>query len=118
MHFGFIWSLDSELLSSCLSELKLKQSEEGGLKGQGGLNPPAETCRSNIDQRGVVPAGTELLQLNNNTNTSKPNVEETVNLITNRLKERRRELGIPDSIKVGTAEMPSLHTHGYYYSNL
>ncbi|XP_062287022.1 protein FAM13B-like [Scomber scombrus] len=88
-----------------LKELKLKQSEEGGLKGQGDLNPPAETCRSNIDQRGVIPAGTELLQLNNNTNTSKLNVEETVNLITNRLKERRRELGIPDSIK----EMSHFH---------
>ncbi|XP_042288901.1 protein FAM13A-like [Thunnus maccoyii] len=81
-----------------LKELKLRQSEEGGLKGQGGLNPPAETCRTNIDQRGVVLAGTELQQLNNNTNT-KPNVEETVNIITNRLKERRRELGIPDTIK-------------------
>ena len=45
--------------------------------------------------------GTELQQLNNNSNT-KPNVEETVNIITNRLKERQRELGLPDNIKVDT----------------
>ncbi|KAM7385424.1 hypothetical protein PAMP_001509 [Pampus punctatissimus] len=81
-----------------LKELKLRQSEEGELKRQRGLNPPAETCRTNMDQRGVVLTGTELQQLNNNTKT-KPNVEETVNIITNRLKERRRELGLPGSIK-------------------
>lgn len=73
-----------------LKEMKLRQSEETGLRGQ------AETCRTNIDQREAT--GTELQQLNNNTNT-KPNVEETVNIISNRLKERRRELGLPDSIK-------------------
>ncbi|XP_008278639.1 protein FAM13A-like isoform X2 [Stegastes partitus] len=81
-----------------LKEMKLRQSEESGLRGQGGFNPVAETCRTNMDQREAVPTGTELQQLNNNSNT-KPNVEETVNIITNRLKERRRELGLPDSIK-------------------
>ncbi|XP_039996064.1 protein FAM13A-like isoform X2 [Xiphias gladius] len=81
-----------------LKELKLRQLEEGGLRGQRGFNPSAETCRSNIDQREAALTGTELQQLNNNSNT-KPNVEETVNIITNRLKERRRELGLPDSIK-------------------
>ncbi|KAM7408509.1 hypothetical protein PAMA_002303 [Pampus argenteus] len=81
-----------------LKELKLRQSEEGELKRQRGLNPPTEMCRTNMDQRGVVLTGTELQQLNNNAKT-KPNVEETVNIITNRLKERRRELGLPNSIK-------------------
>ncbi|XP_070697691.1 protein FAM13A-like [Pempheris klunzingeri] len=81
-----------------LKELKMRQSEDGGLRGQRGFNPSAETCRTNIDQREAALTGTELQQLNNNSNT-KPNVEETVNVITNRLKERRRELGLPDSIK-------------------
>ncbi|XP_026046981.1 protein FAM13A-like isoform X1 [Astatotilapia calliptera] len=69
-----------------LKELKLRQSKE------------AETCRGNTDKQEAVPTGTELQQLNNNSN-AKPNVEETVNIITNRLKERRQELGLPDSIK-------------------
>ncbi|KAM9365206.1 protein FAM13A-like [Pholidichthys leucotaenia] len=75
-----------------LKEMKLKQSEE--------LRPKlsAETYITNIDQKDSAPTGTELQQLSNNSNT-KPNVEETVNTITNRLKERRRELGVPDSIK-------------------
>ncbi|XP_076598356.1 protein FAM13A-like [Chaetodon auriga] len=81
-----------------LKELKLRQSEEGGLRGQGGSNLSAETCRTNIDQREAALTGTELQQLNNNSN-SKPKVEETVNMISNRLKERRRELGLPDGIK-------------------
>lgn len=78
----------------------MRQSEDGGLRGQGGFNPPAETCRTNIDQREAALTGTELQQLNNN---SKPHVEETVNIVANRLKERRRELGLPESIKVGIA---------------
>ncbi|XP_035519150.1 protein FAM13A-like isoform X2 [Morone saxatilis] len=81
-----------------LKELKLRQSEEGGQTGQGGFNLSGETCWTNTDHREAALTGTELQQLNNNSNT-KPNVEETVNIITNRLKERRRELGLPDSIK-------------------
>uniref|UniRef100_UPI0037E869DF protein FAM13C-like n=1 Tax=Semicossyphus pulcher TaxID=241346 RepID=UPI0037E869DF len=81
-----------------LKELKLKQSVEGSQGGQGGFNPSAETRRPTTDHREAAPTGTELQQLNNNSN-AKPNVEETVNIITNRLKERRRELGLPDSIK-------------------
>ncbi|XP_050932838.1 protein FAM13A isoform X17 [Lates calcarifer] len=81
-----------------LKELKLRQSEGGRLRGQVGFNPPAETCRTNTDQREAAPTGTELQQLNNNSN-ARPNVEETVNIITNRLKEKRRELDLPDSIK-------------------
>ncbi|XP_010787259.1 protein FAM13C isoform X1 [Notothenia coriiceps] len=80
-----------------LKELKLRQSE-GGVKGQGDFNPPSETRRTNSDQREAAPTGTELQQLNNNSNI-KANVEETVNTISNRLKERRRELGLPDSAK-------------------
>ncbi|XP_035461280.2 protein FAM13A isoform X2 [Scophthalmus maximus] len=81
-----------------LKELKLRQSEDAGLRGQGGLNPPVKTRRTNKDQREAALTGTDLRQRNNNSN-SKPNVEETLNTITNRLKERRRELGVPDSIK-------------------
>lgn len=57
--------------------------------------------------------GTELQQLNNNT---KPMVEETVNIITNRLKERQRELGLPEGIKVGIAERLSPHTHTHTHT--
>ncbi|XP_072247683.1 protein FAM13A-like [Leuresthes tenuis] len=78
-----------------LREMKLRQPEESEPKGPRSFGPRADTCRTNIDQR---EAGTELQQLNNNSNT-KPDVEETVNTIANRLKERRRELGLPDSIK-------------------
>ncbi|XP_042358198.1 protein FAM13A-like [Plectropomus leopardus] len=81
-----------------LKELKMRQSEEGGLRGQGDFSPSAETCRTNTDLREAATTGTELQQLNNNSN-AKPHVEETVNIITNRLKERRRELGLPDSVK-------------------
>ncbi|KAJ4948681.1 hypothetical protein JOQ06_020211 [Pogonophryne albipinna] len=80
-----------------LKELKLRQSE-GGMKGQGDFNPSSETRRTNSDQKEAAPTGTELQQLNNNSNI-KANVEETVNTISNRLKERRRELGLPDSVK-------------------
>ncbi|KAI4813194.1 hypothetical protein KUCAC02_024538 [Chaenocephalus aceratus] len=80
-----------------LKELKLRQSE-GGMKGQGDFNPPSETRRTNSDQKEAAPTGTELQQLNNNSNI-RANVEETVNTISNRLKERRRELGLPDSVK-------------------
>ncbi|XP_049927550.1 protein FAM13A-like isoform X2 [Epinephelus moara] len=81
-----------------LKELKLRQSEDGGLRGQRDFHQSPETCRTNTDHREAAPTGTELQTLNNNSNT-KPNVEETVNTITNRLKEKRRELGLPDSIK-------------------
>ena len=55
-----------------------------------------------MDQKEAALTGTELQQLNNNSNT-KPNVEETVNTIANRLKERRREMGLPESVKVSAA---------------
>ncbi|XP_036071565.1 protein FAM13A isoform X2 [Oryzias melastigma] len=74
-----------------LKEMKLRQSG-------GGFSSTAETCRNALSQKEAAPAGTELQPLNNNSIT-KPSVEETVNAITNRLKERRRELGLPDSIK-------------------
>ncbi|XP_078788077.1 protein FAM13A isoform X4 [Oryzias latipes] len=74
-----------------LKEMKLRQS---GVR----VSSTAETCRNTLSQKEAVPAGTALQPLNNNSIT-KPSVEETVNMITNRLKERRRELGLPDSIK-------------------
>ncbi|XP_038149806.1 protein FAM13B-like isoform X1 [Cyprinodon tularosa] len=81
-----------------LKEIKLKQSEESGVKGTRGISPAAETYRTHMDQWEAGPTGTELQPINNNGNT-KAKVEETVNLITNRLRERRSELGLPDSLK-------------------
>ncbi|KAM4591300.1 protein FAM13A-like isoform 2-T2 [Odontesthes bonariensis] len=81
-----------------LKEMKLRQPEESVPKGPRSFSPRADTWRTSTDQREAAPTGTELQQLNNNSNT-KPDVEETVNTIANRLKERRRELGLPDSIK-------------------
>nr|XP_015800286.2 protein FAM13A isoform X1 [Nothobranchius furzeri] len=75
-----------------------KQLKEMKLRQSGGFSPSSETCRTNMDQREAGPTGTELQQLNNN-NNPKPNVEETFNSITNRLKEKRQELGLPDSIE-------------------
>ncbi|XP_041645601.1 protein FAM13B-like isoform X2 [Cheilinus undulatus] len=102
-----------------LKELKLRQSEEGALRG---LHPSVETCRTTIDHREAAVTGTELQKFNNNTNT-KPNVEETVNIITDRLKERRRELGVPDAIKEMshfqmTLEKTSLQKCLLYYESL
>ncbi|CAJ1067190.1 protein FAM13B-like isoform X1 [Xyrichtys novacula] len=82
-----------------LKELKLRQSAEIELMEQRVFNPSAETHGTTTDHREAALAGTELQQLNNNNTNTKPNVEETVNIITNRLKERRHELGLPDSIK-------------------
>ncbi|XP_029377468.1 protein FAM13A-like isoform X2 [Echeneis naucrates] len=81
-----------------LKELKLRQSEDVGLRAQGCFNTPAETNTTNTDQKEAALTGAELQHLNNNSNTS-PNVEETVNVIANRLKERRQELGLPDNIQ-------------------
>ncbi|XP_074502338.1 protein FAM13A-like isoform X1 [Sebastes fasciatus] len=104
-----------------LKELKLRQSAEGGLTGQGDSNPSVETCRTNINQREAALTGTELQQRNNS--NTKPNVEETVNMITNRLKERRRELGLPDNVKEMshfqiTMEKASLQKCLLYFENL
>lgn len=101
---NFIFNVLSWTSILFYSEINLRQPEDSGLKGLGGLSPRAETCRMNVDQREAVPTGTGLQQLNNNSN-AKPSVEETVNMIINRLKERRRELGLPDSIKVVIAEV-------------
>ncbi|MEQ2299557.1 hypothetical protein AMECASPLE_016389 [Ameca splendens] len=81
-----------------LKEMNLKQSEESGMKELRGFSPTGENWRTDIDQCESGPKGTELQPINNNSN-NKPNVEETVNLITNRLRERRSELGLPDNIK-------------------
>lgn len=94
-------------------ELKLRQSQERRPRGQEAFNPATETRRGYIGQKVAALTGTELQQLNNS--NTKPNVEETVNIITNRLKERRREMGLPDNIKVGVVEMPSPHTHTHTY---
>ncbi|XP_026165081.1 protein FAM13A-like isoform X2 [Mastacembelus armatus] len=105
-----------------LKELKIRQSQEGSLRGQGVFIPPVEICRTYKDQNKAAIRGTELQHLNNNSNT-KPNVEETVNIIRNRLKERRRELGLPDNIKEMsqfhlTMEKTNMQKCLLYYENL
>lgn len=65
----------------------------------------AVVSRSKSDQSETAPAGSEQQQQQLNNNSSfKPKVEDTVNLITNMLKERRRELDLPDGLEVGTAK--------------
>lgn len=81
------------------TELKLRQTDEAGLRRQRDFYPSGKSCKTNEDHREVSVTGSELQVLNNNGNT-KPDVEETVNVISNRMKERRRELGLPDDIKV------------------
>ncbi|KAK2824450.1 hypothetical protein Q5P01_021625 [Channa striata] len=105
-----------------LKELKLRQSEEGRSRGNGSFNTATETCRSRIDQKVTALTGTELQQLNNNSN-NKPSVEETVNIVSNRLKDRRRELGLPDNIKEMshfqmTMEKTSMQKCLLYYESL
>ncbi|XP_068597108.1 protein FAM13C-like [Brachionichthys hirsutus] len=104
-----------------LKELKLRQSEDGELRGRGGSNHSAETYRTKVDQRGAALAETELQQLNNS--NTKPEFEETVSIISNRLKEKRQELGLPDSIKEMshfqmTLEKTSLQKCLLYFENL
>lgn len=90
----------------------MTQSVDWGLRGQGGSKASTVLCRTNTDLRDAALTGTELQQLNNNGN-AKPKVEETFNIITNRMKERRRELGLPDSIKVSVAAVFAPHTYKY-----
>ncbi|XP_068423573.1 protein FAM13C-like isoform X2 [Clinocottus analis] len=104
-----------------LKELKLRQSEDGALRGRGHLNPSSETCSTSAVRREAALAGTQLQQLNDS--NTKTNVEETVNMITNRLKERRRELGLPDSVKEmshfqTTMEKASLQKCLLYFESL
>ncbi|KAF7662240.1 hypothetical protein LDENG_00241310 [Lucifuga dentata] len=105
-----------------LKELKLKQSAEGGLRERRCFNLSAEPCKSSTDQKGAPLTGAELQHLNNNSNT-KPSVEETVQTLTNRVKERRRELGLPDNIKdmshsQMTVEKTSLQKCLLYFESL
>lgn len=87
--------------------MKLSQSVDCRLQGRGGSDQ--STVLNNSDQRDATLAGSEpppqqQQQLNKNGN-SKPKVEDTVNMITNRLRERRGELGLPESLEVGVAEI-------------
>ncbi|XP_056291074.1 protein FAM13A-like isoform X2 [Pseudoliparis swirei] len=104
-----------------LKELKLRRSGEGGLRGPGDFSPSAETCSTSTGHREAALAGAELQLLNDS--NAKPDMEETVNMITNRLKERRRELGLPDSVEemshFQTAlEKASLQKCLLYFENL
>lgn len=86
---GYLFSV---CLIFCLHlELKLTQSIECGLRS-------GVTRRTAPDPREASLTETQLQHVNNNSN---PSTEDTVNLINNRLKERRRELGLPEAVKVG-----------------
>ncbi|XP_056148279.1 protein FAM13A-like [Lampris incognitus] len=82
-----------------LKELKLRQSTEVGLKEHRGPNSTDEQYRSKKDQQGALLTRTELQQLNNSSSNTRPSLEETVQTLTARLKDRHQELGLPDSIK-------------------
>lgn len=85
--------------------MKLSQSVDCRLRGSGGSDQSA--VLNNSEQRDATPAGSQQQQqqqLNKNGN-SKPKVEDTVNMITNRLRERRGELGLPEGLEVGVAEI-------------
>lgn len=74
-------------------ELKLTQSTERGLRSSGGKH------RTTTEQREASLTETEVQPVNNSNTT--PSMEETINLMNNRLKQRRRELGLPEAVKVG-----------------
>ncbi|CAL8299112.1 unnamed protein product [Merluccius merluccius] len=87
-----------------LKELKLKQlSHGGGRRDHRSSNPSSsssfssEVRRAGRDQQGAPLAGMELQQLDSSSN-SQPDVEETVQILSNRLGERRREQGLPDDL--------------------
>lgn len=67
-----------------------------------GLRPSGVKHRTSTEQRETPPTEPEVQHVNNG--NANPSMEETVNLINNRLKESRRELGLPEAIKVGTRE--------------
>ncbi|XP_040034249.2 uncharacterized protein LOC120820488 isoform X2 [Gasterosteus aculeatus] len=99
-----------------LKELKQRQSEG---RREGDFIPSPETCSTSTDQREAALTGSELQHLHN----SKPDVEETVNMITNRLQERRRELGLADAVQEVshfqlTMEKASLQKCLLYFENL
>lgn len=88
--------------------MKLSQSVDCRLRGRGGSDQSA--VLNNSDQRDATPAGSEQQQQLNKNGNSKPKVEDTVNMITNRLRERRGELGLPEGLEVGVAEILSRST--------
>ncbi|KAM8859988.1 protein FAM13A-like isoform 2-T2 [Spinachia spinachia] len=100
-----------------LKEVKQRRSE-GDMRHEDDFSPSTETCSTNNDQREAALTGTELQHLHN-----KPDVEVTVNMITNRLQERRRELGLSDSVQEMshsqlTMEKASLQKCLLYFENL
>ncbi|XP_028324371.1 protein FAM13A-like isoform X2 [Gouania willdenowi] len=99
-----------------LKDMKLKQSELD-LKWIGSAG---ESGRTHTEQWDAA-SGTELQQLNDS--NSKQRVEDTLKMITNRLRERREELGLPDSIKEMShfqlsLEKTSLQKCLLYFENL
>lgn len=73
----------------------MTQSIECGLRS-------GVTRRTATDQREASLTEAQLQHVNNN--SSSPSTEDTINLINNRLKERRRELGLPEAVKVGVQD--------------
>ncbi|KAK7901904.1 hypothetical protein WMY93_018673 [Mugilogobius chulae] len=76
-----------------LKELKLKQS----IKGQGDANPLHQSCKAGHDHRGSALAGLELQLLNNNDNT-KPNVERRP-MSSQQTEGKEERAGPADSLK-------------------
>lgn len=62
--------------------------------------------RTSTEQRETAPPEPEPELQHVNEGNAKPSMEDTVNLINSRLKERRRELGLPEAIKVGIHVSP------------
>ncbi|TNM99589.1 hypothetical protein fugu_012622 [Takifugu bimaculatus] len=85
--------LMTELIKSRkkLKELKLTQSTERGLSLSG------EKHRTSTKQREASLTETEVQHVNNG--NTKPSMEETINLMNNRLKQRRREFALPEAVK-------------------
>ncbi|CAL8254952.1 unnamed protein product [Lota lota] len=92
-----------------LKELKLKQLSHGGgsREHRASSSSPSEARRAGGHQQGAPLAGTELQQLDNGSN-SQPDVEETVQTLSSRLRDRRRELGLPDDLKEMSQSQMSL----------
>ncbi|CAL8369064.1 unnamed protein product [Gadus morhua 'NCC'] len=100
-----------------LKDHKLKQLSHGGGRREPRVaqlpssstssSSPSEGRRTVRHQQGAPLAGTELQQLDNGSN-SQLDVEETVQTLSTRLRDRRRELGLPDDLKEMSQSQRSL----------
>ncbi|XP_056465337.1 protein FAM13A-like [Gadus chalcogrammus] len=99
-----------------LKDHKLKQLSHGGGRREPRVaqlpssstssSSPSEGRRTVRHQQGAPLAGTELQQLGGS--NSQLDVEETVQTLSTRLRDRRRELGLPDDLKEMSQSQRSL----------